>query len=47
MNIYDDRNPNRPKDQSSVFGGHVKNRFKEMSWPPFDIEKQEYLHIGR
>ena len=41
------RNPNLPSQQDSVHGGRVKNRFDQLDWPKYTLDKQEYMHIGR
>ncbi|XP_059162387.1 neuroligin-4, X-linked-like [Physella acuta] len=38
-------NPNEPRNQTSVFGEKVNNRFVDLKWPKYNKEKQEYLAI--
>ncbi|XP_050389898.1 neuroligin-4, X-linked isoform X2 [Patella vulgata] len=38
--------PNLPRNQTSLHGGRVKNRFVNIDWPKFDLENQQFLLIG-
>ncbi|KAI8772176.1 neuroligin-4, X-linked [Biomphalaria glabrata] len=38
-------NPNEPRNQTSVFGEKVSNRFVDLKWPKYTKDKQEYLPI--
>lgn len=39
-------NPNEPRNQTSVHGGRVRNRFVNIDWPKFELGDQNYLQIG-
>ncbi|CAL1530991.1 unnamed protein product, partial [Lymnaea stagnalis] len=36
-------NPNEPRNQTSVHGEKINNRFVDLKWPKYTKEKQEYL----
>ncbi|XP_070173495.1 neuroligin-4, X-linked-like [Littorina saxatilis] len=40
-------NPNLPRNQTSVHGDKVHNRFEGLKWPKYDVTTQQYLQIGR
>ncbi|ESP00884.1 hypothetical protein LOTGIDRAFT_91354, partial [Lottia gigantea] len=39
--------PNSPRNQTSLHGGRVKNRFVNINWPKFNLHDQQYLLIAR
>ncbi|KAH9512312.1 Neuroligin-2 [Bulinus truncatus] len=40
-------NPNEPRNQTSVYGEKISNRFVDLKWPKYTKAKQEYLPFGR
>ncbi|XP_076453475.1 neuroligin-2-like [Babylonia areolata] len=40
-------NPNMPRNQSSIHGGKVHNRFMGLRWPKYDKTTQQYMQMSR
>lgn len=40
------RNPNEPRNQTTLHAEQITNRFVDLTWPKYVRDKQDYLHIG-